>query len=222
MSLALPRRVPEPEAPRRHDEKPKAARIAALAEHPFLPWWRQRLHGLLDICWIGSLAIVSLLTVTGVSTALLAPLAHASWNNVYNIGEIVDFRRGGDAVRFIREGWAKPTEDGTRTSGVVADLAFSTRLPPGAEVWLHLSGSPEYAPQDDAFWMDLLMNGTRIAQFQYRRSKANYILDAKLPNVATRNNAPFHLTFIVGAAHAKPGPTPPSGYRIESLVLLQR
>jgi len=169
---------------------------------------------------VGSLVGVALLTAAGIGSAMIGPLrAYASSTlHYYALGEIIDFRRDGDGRLYIQQGWGRPTAEGVRTIGAVADLAFPAHLSSQNGLWLTLKGEAFFAPDESEFWIDLLVNGRNAKRYYFRRGQTTGTLSVAIPYDQAGHGAPFHLTLVVGAAHVKPDAAA-SGFSLEGLSL---
>jgi hypothetical protein len=157
--------------------------------------------------------------LVGLGTALLGPSSLANADGFYGLGQIVDFRDTGDATPYLRQGWASPTEEGTRTAGTVADLVFPPRLSTKDSLGLRVDGAPIFADGEDKFWIDLLANGTRAMRYEFQRGQGPEPLVAVLPYLRDNHDAPLHVTLVVGADHTKPGRAGASAFQVQTLTL---
>ena len=86
--------------------------------------------------------------------------------HIYVYGDRVDFGNGGDAVRFRREGWAKPDKDFTWTKGLGATLhfrVFAADRPLTLKVKAHGIHKPGELPEQP---VDVSVNGRKIAHWK--------------------------------------------------------
>lgn len=118
----------------------------------------------------------------------------------YIFGRYIDFRSGGNAGPYLRQGWSRTSETGRSTIGPWSDMIFSFDFSKKRDMVLTLFARPVFAAQDDEFWVDVLINGTMAVRWSFDRDNQNenwYSTPLQREYVAAMS--PMHVTFVVGS-----------------------
>jgi hypothetical protein len=98
-------------------------------------------------------------------------LRNGSWTTelpakaTYTPGEVLDFRKGGNAIHFEGAGWGGPEPGGAWTIGGNSVLELPMAAPPTGDLLLSLEAHAFTAPQRSHFDDTLLVNGRVAAQW---------------------------------------------------------
>jgi hypothetical protein len=98
-------------------------------------------------------------------------LRNGSWSTdldlsqTYTLGEMIDFRQGGNALHFEGEGWGDTEPGGSWTVGAHSVLALELLAPPTSDLLLSLEAHAFTPPQHSHFDDTLLVNGQVAAQW---------------------------------------------------------
>ena len=84
---------------------------------------------------------------------------------IYSPGEVLDFRTGGNARSFEREGWADPEPGGSWTVGGHSVLVLQLPAPPTSDLVLSIEAHAFTPPQRSHFDETLVVNGRVAAQW---------------------------------------------------------
>ena len=188
-------------------------------------WRRALLARLLSLGWAMSLLAVGgfagwglVLSVSTLMSVLAPGLGLAASAPVYQTGTYIDFREGGDGRAYLDRGWAKPGQDGTSTTGLLAGMVLPVRMPEGIGLSVEIRGRPRFAAQDQDYWVDVLADGATAARWQFQRGdpgdSSRVVWVPLQPSAASRR---VLISFVVGAdppAHA--GADGYSSFEIES------
>ena len=163
---------------------------------------RRRLHRiaplLLTFCWRASLLAVAVLAGSGFAITLLAP---GGFGPSYSIGRAIDFRSGGNAGSYLREGWTGTSQAGRVTIGPWSDMILPGELPKNRDIQLTLLARPLFAAEDDEFWVDVLIDGTAAARWSFtREDRRKSWHTAIVRQIETYQRSAMHVTFVVGSA----------------------
>jgi hypothetical protein len=123
---------------------------------------------------------------------LLEPQAGAG----RTLGHLIDLRRFGDGTAYLTHGWSSPDEAGSATRGLLSQLTLPVdRAEPPAQ--LFLIARPRFAPDEEEFWVDLLIDGTARTRWLFSRSApSNRWLTAPIgPNPAKTLN----IALVIGS-----------------------
>ncbi len=172
--------------------------------------WRELRRTIMQqaLSW-GWTACLLAVTAFAASGAVLSLFPSGMWpaqaTGSYPLEDYVDFRAGGDGVRYLGDGWSKTGAGTVSTRGPIASMILPVRLPQGTGIWIEVSGRPLFAGQDQSFWVDILANGHAVARWEFQRRQMtynqNYVL---IPVASGRETRQIRLTFVVGANHPSP------------------
>jgi hypothetical protein len=84
----------------------------------------------------------------------------------YRLGDIIDARLGGNAPRYLGEGWAAPQPAGTWSVGPRACIALRITKATGQPMRLVAGVRPLLGPGQEQVTVSLAMNGSVVGEFQ--------------------------------------------------------
>ena len=195
MGVSVARSKPEP-CPA--EPLPAVVPLVLPAPRPSRPVIFQRFFTslLVNIVWR---VIVLLILVTaggGLVYALVQPNGSAE---PLVTGRFVDMRRFGDGALYVSGGWAEAGADGRATRGVVSGLTLPLEPAETQPHALSVFAEPRFAPGEDKFWVDLLVDGTIAGRWVFDRDEgARRWVEAAIP--AKNTEGALRITFVVGSA----------------------
>jgi hypothetical protein len=158
----------DPAEERRVDPAPDNAdsACAELVPAPLLPHPNRNraLAQLIGLLWRGLVLGILVAVAGGIVMALLEPEGGASGKPGWHL---IDLRRFGDGSAYLTRGWSNPERAGSATTGLLSELNLpvESAAPAGR---LILAAEPRFAPGEEEFWVDLLIDGTAQTRWLFR------------------------------------------------------
>jgi hypothetical protein len=113
----------------------------------------------------------------------------------YSPGEVLDFRKDGNAVRFEGEGWGAPEPDGSWTVGAHSVLLLPLAAAPTGDLLLSIEATAFAPPQRKRFDDTLMVNGSIVAQWPITNWEPSIQKQVRLPAALIRSSV-VRIEFI--------------------------
>ena len=137
--------------------------------------------------------------------------AHAGWAFELHSGEPIDFRKGGNGIRYIVKGWSGQENWGTWTDGGKASLKLPfavAALPAGQDLELTIEASAFGNPKHPRQTVRVIVNDEDMGDFSLEVADGRELIGREDPETdggqavsGRRRPGPGRCDFARGAGH---------------------